>query len=153
MAMMSLRAMSKEMAAKFKGHLSLHELDELMVPFNKHIWLLCIAIITLRHAEVGNHEKASFSNSAYGMSKVGLWKGTAILAEKFKSHPRHVLINLVSFFRVMGYAKLCHKDYKTALEGADTPVYLATLPKGATEPFGQFVDERQVANVDKECPL
>lgn len=37
--------------------------------------------------------------------------------------------------------------------GADTPVYLATLPKGVTEPYGQFISERQVVNVDKECPL
>lgn len=36
--------------------------------------------------------------------------------------------------------------------GADTPVYLATLPKGATEPYGQFIYERQVVDADKECP-
>uniref|UniRef100_A0A915F030 Carbonyl reductase 1 n=1 Tax=Echinococcus canadensis TaxID=519352 RepID=A0A915F030_9CEST len=141
-AMMSLRAMSKEMAAKFKGHLSPHELDELMVPFSKHIW----------HAEVGDHEKAGSSNSAYGMSKVGLWKATSILAEKFKSHPRHILINSCC----PGYVDTdmtSRKGHKTVLEGADTPVYLATLPKSATEPFGQFVNEHQVADVEKECPL
>lgn len=38
-AMMSLRAMSKEMAAKFKGQLSLQELDELMASFIKYVAL------------------------------------------------------------------------------------------------------------------
>nr|CDS21654.1 carbonyl reductase 1 [Echinococcus granulosus] len=144
MAMMLLCSMSKEMAAKFKSHLSLHELDELMASL--------IAFITLKHAEVGDHEKAGFSNSAYGMSKVGLWRATSILAEKFKSHPRHILINSCC----PGYVDTDmtnHKGHKTVLEGADTPVYLATLPKDATEPFGQFVNERHVADVDKECPL
>uniref|UniRef100_A0A915ETB8 Carbonyl reductase n=1 Tax=Echinococcus canadensis TaxID=519352 RepID=A0A915ETB8_9CEST len=45
------------------------------------------------HAEVGDHEKVGFSSSAYGMSKVGLWKATAILAEQLKSDPRHILTN------------------------------------------------------------
>ncbi|CDI97365.1 carbonyl reductase 1 [Echinococcus multilocularis] len=139
MAMMSLRAMSKEMAARFKGHLTLQEVDELIASF-------------VKHAEVGDHEKVGFSNSAYGMSKVGLWKATGILAEQLKSDPRHILINSCC----PGYVNTdmsSHKGIKTILEGADTPVYLATLPKGATEPYGQFVSERQVVDVDKKCPL
>ncbi|VDK25542.1 unnamed protein product [Taenia asiatica] len=36
--------------------------------------------------------------------------------------------------------------------GADTPVYLATLPKGTTEPYGHFVSERQIVDVDQEFP-
>lgn len=54
-----------------------------------------IAFATLRHAEVGDHEKVGFSGFAYGMAEVGLWKATAILAEQFKSDPRHILINSV----------------------------------------------------------
>ncbi|VDM30542.1 unnamed protein product [Hydatigera taeniaeformis] len=166
-----------------------------------------MAIMSL-HAEAGDHEKAGFSNSAYGMSKVGLWKATAILAEQFRGDPRHILINSCC----PGYVNTdmsSHKGHKTILEGtfalkwplnviividrysnlqlakvkvsvelfashstklnyrriillmliprvllgADTPVYLATLPKGATEPYGQFVRERCVVDVDKECPL
>ncbi|VDK25541.1 unnamed protein product [Taenia asiatica] len=85
------------------------------------------------------------------MSKVGLWKATAILAEQFKSDPRHILINSCC----PGYVNTdmsSHKGTKTILEGADTPVYLATLPKGTTEPYGQLVSERKVVDVDKECP-
>ncbi|CDI97373.1 carbonyl reductase 1 [Echinococcus multilocularis] len=65
---------------------------------------------------------------------------------------RHILINSCC----LGYVNAdmsSHKGIKTILEGADTPVYLATLPKGATEPYGQFVSERQVVDVDKKCPL
>ncbi|VDM32919.1 unnamed protein product [Hydatigera taeniaeformis] len=138
-AMMSLRAMSKEMAAKFKGPLSMQEVDELMASF-------------VRHAEAGDHEKVGFCGFAFGMSKIGVWKATSILAEQFKDDPRHILINSCC----PGYVDTdltSHKGYKTILEGADTPVYLATLPKGATEPYGQLISERQVVNVDKECPL
>ncbi|KAL5967435.1 Carbonyl reductase NADPH 3 [Taenia solium] len=144
MAMVSLRAMSKEMAAKFKGQLSMQEVDELMASFIKHV-------VHFEHAEAGDHEKTGFSNSAYGMSKVGLWKATGILAEQYKSDPRHILINSCC----PGYVDTdmtSHKGPKTIFEGADTPVYLATLPKGATEPYGQFVSERHVVDVDKECP-
>ncbi|KAH9285281.1 Carbonyl reductase [NADPH] 3 [Echinococcus granulosus] len=98
----------------------------------------------------GRSSKVGFSNSAYGMSKVGLWKATAILAEHLKSDPRHILINSCC----PGYVDTDmsnHNGHKTILEGADTPVYLATLPKGATEPYGQFVSERQVVDVDKKC--
>ncbi|KAL5967434.1 Carbonyl reductase NADPH 3 [Taenia solium] len=134
---LSLRAMSKELAAKFKGRLSLKELDELMASFVKHV---------VMHAEAGEHKKVGFPNSPYGMSKVGVWKATAILAEQFKSDPRHILINSCS----PGYVSTDmtnHKGPKTILEGADTPVYLATLPKGATEPYGQFVSEHHVIDV------
>ncbi|KAL5109481.1 Carbonyl reductase NADPH 1 [Taenia crassiceps] len=130
---LSLRTMSNEMAAKFKGQLSLEELDELMASF-------------VKHAEAGDHKKIGFTNSPYGMSKVGVWKATTILAEQCKSDLRHILINSCS----PGYVRTEMTNYKgpkTILEGADTPVYLATLPKGATGPYGQFVSERQVVDV------
>ena len=31
--------------------------------------------------------------------------------------------------------------------GADTPYYLATLPEGATEPHGEYVEDRKVLHV------
>ncbi|CDI97374.1 carbonyl reductase 1 [Echinococcus multilocularis] len=91
-AMMSLRAMSKEMVAKFKGRLTLQEVDEMIASF-------------IKHEEAGDHKKVGF-----------------------QFHLRHV-------------------------RSADTPVNLATLPKGVTEPYGQLVSERQVVDVDEEGPL
>ncbi|VDM30543.1 unnamed protein product [Hydatigera taeniaeformis] len=146
---LSLRGVSNEMAAKFRAQLSLGELNELMASFVKHVNINSRSIInsiTLRHAEAGDHKKVGFSNSPYGMSKLGLWKATVILSEEFKCDPRHILINSCS----PGYVSTDmtnHKGLKTILEGADTPVYLATLPKGATEPYGRFVSERQVIDV------
>ena len=54
-----------------------------------------LVIATFRHAEAGDHVKAGFADSAYGMSKIGVWKATTILAEQIKSDPRHILINSV----------------------------------------------------------
>ena len=67
------------------------------------VWPCCkqmrmgIIWVDFRHAEAGDFKKAGFSSSAYGMSKVGLWRATAILAEQYKSDPRHILINAVRF--------------------------------------------------------
>ncbi|VDD80329.1 unnamed protein product [Mesocestoides corti] len=138
-AVMSLHSMKKEMADKFKGPLTMEELDGLIASF-------------VSHAEAGDHQAAGFSNSAYGMSKVGLWKATAILAEQLKSDPRHILINSCC----PGYVATdmsSYKGYKTPMEGADTPCYLATLPEGTTEPYGELVSERQVVDVEKEFKL
>ena len=38
-----------------------------------------------RHVEAGDQVKAGFADSAYGMSKTGVWKATAILAEQIRS--------------------------------------------------------------------
>ena len=37
-----------------------------------------------------------------------------------------------------------------SVEGAVTQFYLATLPENATEPNGQFISERKLADVDAE---
>ena len=50
-----------------------------------------------RHAEAGDHKKAGFPESAYGIAKAGVWRATAILAEQIKSDPRHILMNSVGF--------------------------------------------------------
>ncbi|VUZ40032.1 unnamed protein product [Hymenolepis diminuta] len=81
------------------------------------------------------------------MSKVGLCKATEILAEQYKSDPRHILINSCC----PGYVSTDlndHKGVKTILEGADTPFYLATLPDDAAEPYGEFISERKVVKID-----
>ncbi|KAM7539420.1 hypothetical protein Aperf_G00000049222 [Anoplocephala perfoliata] len=130
----SFNAMSEEKARKLMKASSLKEVDDLMADF-------------VKHAEIGDHQKVGFANTAYGMSKVGLWKATEILAEQYKSDPRHILINSCC----PGYVNTdmtSHKGVKTILEGADTPFYLATLPDDAKEPYGQFVSERKIAKVD-----
>ncbi|KAM7539449.1 hypothetical protein Aperf_G00000049248 [Anoplocephala perfoliata] len=133
-ASMTFNAMSEEKARKLMKASSLKEVDELMANF-------------VKRAEIGDHQKEGFANTAYGMSKVGLWKATEILAEQYKPDPRHILINSCC----PGYVNTdmsSHKGVKTILEGADTPFYLATLPDDAKEPHGQFLSERKIVKVD-----
>ncbi|KAM7538958.1 hypothetical protein Aperf_G00000049336 [Anoplocephala perfoliata] len=87
MASKSFEVMSEEMARKFMKASTLKKLDDLMASFIKHV-------------EIGDHQKEGFSNSAYGMSKVGVWKATEILAEQYKSSPRHILINSAPFLQL-----------------------------------------------------
>ena len=49
------------------------------------------------HAQKGDYREAGFVHSAYGVSKLGFYKATVILAEQMKSDPRHILINCVRF--------------------------------------------------------
>lgn len=126
--------MSEEMAKKFMNAKTLKEVDDLIAKY-------------VKLAEAGDHKKEGFASSAYGMSKVGLWKATDILAEQYKLDPRHILINSCC----PGYVSTDlndHKGVKTILEGADTPFYLATLPDDATEPYGEFISEREVVKID-----
>ena len=52
----------------------------------------------------------------------------------------------------MGFVdgKTKKKFWSYSFAGADTPFYLATLPENATEPNGQFISERKLADVDAE---
>ncbi|VUZ49932.1 unnamed protein product, partial [Hymenolepis diminuta] len=78
----SFNALAEGVALKFLKASTVKELDDLMDEF-------------VKYAETGDHEKRGFPNSAYGMSKVGLWRATEILAAQYKSDPRHILINSV----------------------------------------------------------
>nr|CDS33085.1 carbonyl reductase 1 [Hymenolepis microstoma] len=134
LAQKSFNEMSEEMAKKFMNAKTLKEVDDLIARY-------------VKLAEAGDHKKEGFSSSAYGMSKVGLWKATVILAEQYKLDPRHILINACC----PGYVNTDltdHKGIKSILEGADTPFYLATLPDDATEPYGEFISERKVVKID-----
>ncbi|VDO09991.1 unnamed protein product [Rodentolepis nana] len=133
-AQRSFNTLTEGVALKFLETSNLQELTDLMNKF-------------IRYAEAGEHQKKGFPNSAYGMSKLGVWRATELLAAQYKSDPRHILINSCC----PGYVNTdmsSHRGEKTILEGADTPFYLATLPPDATEPYGKFVSDRQVVAVD-----
>lgn len=60
-------------------------------------WIDHLVVLSVsRHAEIGDHRRAGFTNSAYGVSKLGFYKATLILADQMASDPRHILINCVS---------------------------------------------------------
>jgi carbonyl reductase 1 len=96
----------------------------------------------------GNHTDLGWPSTAYGVSKVGVTLVTPLLQRELDADtsrtdviinsccPGYVATDMSSF-----------KGTKTADEGADTPVYLALLPPGVTEPRGQFVSERKTVEV------
>nr|VZI46582.1 unnamed protein product [Spirometra erinaceieuropaei] len=130
----TLKQLSDELYEKFVNPMTIEQLNDLMYDF-------------IKKAEAG--DLAGWPLTAYGVSKLGLTKATFILAEQFKDDPRRILINACC----PGYADTdmtLHMGTKTTLEGADTPVYLATLPEDATEPHGLFISDRQPVPWSKE---
>jgi len=96
------------------------------------------------HAKKGTHVAAGYSDSAYGMSKVGMTCLTRIWAKKLRAEGKSdVVINACcpGWVRTdMGGAK----GAKSPDEGAITPVYLAMLPAGVNEPHGKFFSDKTV---------
>ncbi|KAM9847393.1 carbonyl reductase [NADPH] 1 [Aulostomus maculatus] len=93
----------------------------------------------------GEHKKDGWPETAYGVSKTGLTTLSMILARRLSKDRPHdqVLLNACC----PGWVRTDMagpKAPKSPDEGAETPVYLALLPAGATEPHGKFVSEKQV---------
>jgi len=104
----------------------------------------------VKHADVGDHLACGYSNSAYRMSKLGFTVMSKILARKLKEQGRDVLLNICcpGWVRTdlggeVGSGKKS-KATKSPDQGADTPAYLALIPKGALEPHGKFLEDRKI---------
>lgn len=96
-------------------------------------------------AQKGEIEKGGWPDTAYGMSKTGLTTLTMIHARRLsKERPNDgILVNACC----PGWVRTDmagSKAPKSPEEGAITPVYLALLPPGATEPHGKFVSDKEV---------
>ncbi|KAM4591345.1 carbonyl reductase [NADPH] 1-like isoform 1-T2 [Odontesthes bonariensis] len=96
-------------------------------------------------AKRGEHKKGGWPDMAYGMSKIGLTTLSVILARRLsKARPNDgILLNACCPGWVqtdMGGSG----GVKSPEEGAITPVYLALLPPGATEPHGKFLSDKKV---------
>ncbi|XP_068931069.1 carbonyl reductase [NADPH] 1-like [Petaurus breviceps papuanus] len=96
-------------------------------------------------AKKGVHEKEGWPNMAYGVSKVGVTVLSRIHARQLneKRKADNILLNACC----PGWVRTDmagSKAPKSVEEGAETPVYLALLPPGVTEPHGQFVSEKKV---------
>lgn len=97
-----------------------------------------------RKAKENSHVDYGYPNSAYGMSKVALIAATIVQQRIFDGRPQHdIIINCCC----PGYIKTdmsSHRGGGTLEQGADTPVYLATLPSDVRSPRGEFVAERKI---------
>ncbi|XP_042289168.1 carbonyl reductase [NADPH] 1-like isoform X2 [Thunnus maccoyii] len=91
------------------------------------------------------HKQGGWPETAYGVSKTGLTALSMILARRLseKRPNDQILLNACC----PGWVRTDMagpKATKSPDEGAITPVYLALLPPGATEPHGKFVSDKEV---------
>ena len=94
----------------------------------------------VQDAAAGNHRAKGWPNSAYGTSKVGMTALTKVIARQV-STLNDVLVNACC----PGWVKTDMAGHNAPLspdEGADTPVFLATLPAGS--PTGELWYKKQV---------
>ena len=84
-----------------------------------------------------------FVEQPYGMSKVGMSALTFVWARKLKSMGKNdVIINAVC----PGWVRTDlggEKASRTPDQGAEAPIYLATLPAGVKSPNGEFVSSEK----------
>ncbi|XP_060942925.1 carbonyl reductase [NADPH] 1 isoform X2 [Limanda limanda] len=91
------------------------------------------------------HKQGGWPETAYGLSKTGLTTLTMILARQLSKERQSdkILLNACC----PGWVRTDmagDKAPKSPDEGAITPVYLALLPAGATDPHGKFVSDKEV---------
>ena len=95
-------------------------------------------------AQAGDHVQKGWANTAYGVSKLGVTVMSRIHAKWLREQGKNdVLLNACC----PGWVKTDMAGPnapKTPDQGAETPVYLALLPVGATEPHGKMVSEKVV---------
>lgn len=131
LSLMNLKKCSAENQAFFRSNtITEEELNAKMEDF-------------VQHAKKGDHVKAGYTTSPYGMSKVGMTTLTRIWARRLKAEGKDIIINACC----PGWVKtdLGGKNAsKTQDEGAITPLYLATLPQGTQSPYGELVSDKNI---------
>jgi len=100
----------------------------------------------IESAQDGSHTDKGFSNSAYGMSKVGVTVMSIIQQRELDEQGKEdVVVNACC----PGYVATdmsSHKGPLTIDQGAATPVYCALLPPNISSPRGKFLREEKVAD-------
>ncbi|XP_060896336.1 carbonyl reductase [NADPH] 1-like [Labrus mixtus] len=99
----------------------------------------------IKEAQTGQHKQGGWPDTAYGVSKTGLTVLSMILARRLsKERPKDGILLNACCPGLVGTDMAGPKAPKSPEEGAETPVYLALLPPGATEPHGKFVSDKTV---------
>ncbi|XP_077437646.1 carbonyl reductase [NADPH] 1 [Vanacampus margaritifer] len=129
----SLNMCSQELQKRFRSDdISEDELTELMTRF-------------VELAKKDQHKQGGWPETAYGVSKIGVTTLSMIHARRLsKERPNdQILVNACC----PGWVRTDMagpKAPKSPEEGAVTPVFLATLPAGASQPHGKFVSDKTV---------
>jgi len=132
---------SEELKSKFLSPtLTVDELSSLLKKF-------------VELAQTGSHQQQGYSNSAYGMSKIGVTALTKIQQRNFdESDKPDIVVNACC----PGYVNTdmtSHKGHLEPQQGTETPVYLALLPPDVTAPKGAFVYLKKETNWITGTPL
>ncbi|XP_072471123.1 carbonyl reductase [NADPH] 1-like [Notamacropus eugenii] len=133
LSLQALKSCSPELQQKFVSNTITEE--ELVGLMNKFV----------EDTKKGVHKEEGWPNSAYGVSKIGVTVLSRIQARQLNEWRKgdNVLLNACC----PGWVKTDlggPRAPKSVEEGIETPVYLALLPLGVTEPHGQFVMEKKV---------
>jgi len=132
-SLMSLAKSSQELKKRFtKPDLSMEELVKMIDEF-------------VSAAKVGDHEKKGWPNTTYGVSKMGVTAMSIIQQRDIdKDRSRSDIVINAACPGYVDTDMSSHKGTKTIDEGADTPLYLATLPAGTKSPRGNFLSDRTI---------
>ena len=129
----ALNGCSAEKQAEVKAMSTMNQVKELMTHF-------------VRDAAGGKHSELGWPNTAYGMTKLGVTAMTPIQQAAFNTDSREDIVVNCCCPGYVDTGMISHKGPLTIDQGADTPVYLALLPPGATSPRGDYVTKRKVTN-------
>lgn len=136
----ALKQIDDVLYSKFTSEsLTLDDLRKLMEEYTKY-------------SEAGEHTKHGWPSWSYAVSKLGLTKASYIIGNMIRDDPRKIIMNACC----PGYVDTdmtAHRGHKTVEEGADTPYYLATLPRDVSNPINQFVSEREVLAWSKKTRI
>ncbi|XP_072047285.1 carbonyl reductase [NADPH] 3-like [Amphiura filiformis] len=126
------KKISDELKCRFKNTATEQDVIQLMQEF-------------IDSAKDGSLKDKGWAEASYGTSKLGVITLSRIQANDIQADKSRedILINSCC----PGYVATDMSSYKGHLtidEGAVTPVYLATLPSGAKEPQGKFLQKKQV---------
>lgn len=130
---MSLKKCSEELRNELKAVKSIDAISKFMTKFVDDV-------------KAGKHEASGWPNTAYGVSKIGVTLLAKVHQELFDADTTRedIIVNAVC----PGYVNTdmtSHQGVKTIDEGADTPIYAALIPSGATGPKGKFISDRKVS--------
>jgi len=131
---MSLAKCSDAMKARFTDpNIKMEELTSLIKDF-------------IAAAQDGSHQDKGFSNSSYGMSKVGVTVMSMIQQRELDAAGSDDIVVNACCPGYVSTDMSSHKGHLTIDQGAETPVFCALLPPNVSSPRGKFLREKKVAD-------